>query len=62
MKKYMYILIGKMAKVFKGPSYQLDPGLPLSALLGYSLRRVIALFRCLLRGVAISLNPKNLVF
>jgi len=62
MEKYIYLLIGKVAKIFKGPSYQLDPALSLPALLGYSLRRAIALLRCLFRGVIVSLNPKKLIF
>ncbi|MBU1195108.1 MAG: acyltransferase [Proteobacteria bacterium] len=51
-----------MAKLFKGDSYQIDPNIPISAIIGYSTRRGISLLRCIFFGIALSLNPKNLVF
>ena len=50
----------KVGQIFRGPSYRLDPALPLSALIGVSLLRSIALFRCVLKGIAI--HPKRLSF
>jgi acetyltransferase-like isoleucine patch superfamily enzyme len=55
-------LLEKAAQSFKGPDYRLDPDVPLSGLLNFSLRRGAALLRCLLRGVVFSLNPRKLVF
>ena len=55
-------LVGAAAKLFKGPDYEMDPNLPVSTLINYSLRRTAGLLRCLLRGVKYSLSPKNLIF
>lgn len=53
-------LLQFIARHFKGEEYELDQGLPVSALLGLAVRRGISLARCMLRGIA--LNPHKLVF
>jgi len=55
-------LVNKVARAYRGKDYEIDPRLPLSALVGYSFRRFWALFRCLFKGVVFSLNLKKLVF
>jgi len=55
-------LANAAAKRFKGSDYEIDPNLPISALINYSWRRIACLLRCLLRGVKFSLTLKNLVF
>lgn len=57
---YFKLLIERTAQVFKGDTYQLDPFLPLSALLGIAFRRGVSLLRCIMRGIA--LCPSKLVF
>lgn len=55
-------LLNKVAQRYRGAGFNIDAKLPLSALFAYTMKRLIALARCLLRGVVISLNPKRLVF
>ena len=55
-------LINKAAKIYKGKSYEIDQSIPVMALLGYSIRRLLSLLRCLLRGIKFSLDPRELVF
>lgn len=52
----------RVARAFKGPTFDIDTAMPLRALIGYSFRRGMAMFRCVLRGVVLSLNPGKLVF
>jgi len=55
-------IINKAAKAYKGESYEIDQTIPVMALLGYSIRRLFSLLRCLVRGIKFSINPRNLVF
>ena len=51
----------RVARIFRGPSYQLDSNVPVTALMNVSMRRAIALLRCIiLRGIA--LKPGKLFF
>lgn len=54
--------INSIVKRIKGPGYALDPDLPLSAIVFISLRRFIALLRCILFGAKFSLDIRKLVF
>lgn len=60
MSEIIRSVVQRLARTFRGPSYQLDPDVPVAALMGFSMRRAIALFRCILRGVA--LKPGKLFF
>ena len=62
MTKLLHKALQWAARQVKGDSYILDPDIPFSALLGIAFRRFIALVRCLVSGVVISINPKKLVF
>lgn len=62
MTKLLRRLIEKVGQAFKGPTRTIDPAIPLSAILGYSWRRAVALLRCIARGVVISTNFRTLVF
>lgn len=46
-------IMQRVARIFRGPLYQLDPNVSVTALMGFSMRRSIALFRCMLRGLAL---------
>lgn len=46
----------------KGDSFSIDQRIPSILLIHFVLRRVMALTRCLVRGVVISLNPRKLIF
>lgn len=48
------------AQQFRGPSYHLDPKISLLPLIGFALRRTMALLRCIFRGAAF--HPKKLLF
>lgn len=60
MEKAIRYIIGWFARIFRGSSYQLDPGVSTRSLVDVSIRRGISLIRCLLRGYAIS--PRKLFF
>ena len=60
MKQLIRRLAQRIAIIFRGPSYKLDANLPFTALMGYSLRRVVSLMRCIMRGLALS--PNDLFF
>jgi len=62
VRNILISLVNKVATVYRGKDYKIDPKLPLSALVGYSFRRFSALSRCLLRGVVFSFDFKKLVF
>ncbi len=53
-------LLNSVATRLKGEPYQIDPNLPLTALLGYALTRAAGMARCLLRGVVLSWDPRQL--
>ena len=55
-------LLNRIATMFKGEGYRIDPNLPVSALFEYLFSKIFSLLRCLIRGVVISYNPRNLVF
>lgn len=50
----------RVARVFRGDSYRVDPDISMRALIGFSLQRAFALLRCILRGLA--LKPGNWFF
>ncbi len=54
--------VESMASRLKGPSYRLDPDLPISAVVSVALRRLLGLVRCILYGVKFSLDIRQLVF
>lgn len=60
LKQSIRRLAQRVAVIFRGPSYKLDPNLPFTALIGYSLRRVASLMRCVVRGLA--LRPDDWFF
>jgi acetyltransferase-like isoleucine patch superfamily enzyme len=62
VKTILYVCLNKIAVLFKGNTYQLDPKIPLGSLLEYSFSRLVALARCFFRGVVISINPRKLIF
>lgn len=51
-----------LARRIKGQNYHLDPDLPLSAVISFGMRRAVALLRCVLFGVKISSDIRELVF
>ena len=55
-------LIAKAAQTYKGEDYRIDPLLDSRTLLVFSLRRVLCLVRCVVRGIRFSLNPTHLIF
>lgn len=46
----------------KGDGFTIDHRIPTILLIQFVLRRVIALMRCLIKGVVFSFNPRKLVF
>ncbi|MFA6204145.1 MAG: acyltransferase [Gallionella sp.] len=62
VRKLFIDFLNRVAALFKGEGYRIDPNLPVSALFEYLLSKVFALLRCLMRGVVISVNPRKLVF
>jgi acetyltransferase-like isoleucine patch superfamily enzyme len=62
MEKIIKAVINKAAKIYKGKSYEVDQSIPLMALLGYSRYRLLSLLRCVLRGIKLSMDPRDLVF
>lgn len=63
MVKNLFInFLNRIAAMFKGEGYRIDPDLPVSALFEYATSKVFSLARCLFRGVVISADPKRLLF
>jgi acetyltransferase-like isoleucine patch superfamily enzyme len=62
VKKLFIKQLKKAAEIFKGEGYRIDPDLPITALFEYTFTKLVALARCLFRGVVISINPKKLIF
>ncbi len=58
----LYSMLNKIAKLFKGDNYQIDPNIPILAIIGFSFRRGISLIRCVMHGAVLTLNPKKMVF
>jgi acetyltransferase-like isoleucine patch superfamily enzyme len=55
-------VVSYCAKLIKGPGYELDPDLPISAVGSFGFRRLLAAMRCIFYGVKFSFNPRKLVF
>lgn len=51
-----------MACRFKGADYKLDPDLQLSAIASVAIRRIFGLLRCVVFGIKLSLDVRQLVF
>lgn len=63
MVKNLFInILNRVAAMFKGEGYKIDPDLPISVLFEYTFSKLTSLARCLFRGVVISANPKKLIF
>jgi acetyltransferase-like isoleucine patch superfamily enzyme len=62
VKNLFINLLNRIAAMFKGEGYRIDPNLPISALFEYTFSKLISLARCLFRGVIISADPKKLIF
>jgi acetyltransferase-like isoleucine patch superfamily enzyme len=60
VQKIIKGIVQRAARIFRGPSYRLDPNIPITALIAFSLRRAMDIFRCILRGLA--LNPRKWFF
>lgn len=60
MDNILHHIVQRMAQVFKGSTYRLDNNLPFSVLIGFALRRLASLLRCVLRGI--SWRPSRLLF
>lgn len=56
------LLINKSAQFFKGNDYHIDERISTKVLIFFSVRRILGLLRCVLRGVKISIRPRDLVF
>ncbi|HEX3657648.1 MAG TPA: DapH/DapD/GlmU-related protein [Pirellulales bacterium] len=59
---FLRYAVERYAQRFRGPNYRIEPAITDRVLLGIVLRRVMALARCLLRGVVLSVDPRRLVF
>jgi len=54
-------ILSAAASRLKGEPYELDPAIPVSALLSVAGDRLLAMARCLFRGLVISTDPRRLV-
>jgi len=61
-KDLFHAFVERMAQLFRGPSYKIDSNIPTAAIIGVGFRRIIALSRCLFRGIVVSFNIHNLIF
>lgn len=51
MRSRFVDIVEHAAKLFRGSAYRLDPDVPISAIIGVALKRGVAIFRCLVRGI-----------
>lgn len=62
VKNILRNITSKVAALYKGEDYQIDPELPFTALFGFTFDKIFSLGRCLCRCVVISLDPRDLIF
>lgn len=60
MERQLRALVQRFARLFKGDSYRIDDDLPLTALIGFVVRRGFSVLRCLFRGIC--WNAREIVF
>lgn len=62
LEKMIRRTANRIAQLTRGKAYAVDPRVPMSAVMGLAFRRVIALMRCVMRGIVISADVRKLVY